>query len=283
MSNLKKFPYTWHEAIEILRNDPTHQDLIVNSYLTKDLIGNAKRFESSEEFKEVLKIIKNIKPDAKKVMDMPGGNGIATYAFALSDYEVTTVEPDGSHDVGRGAIEFVLQNANLKATIVDSYGESLPFPDASFDVVYVRQGLHHAADLKKMLQEIYRVLVPNGILIATREHVVDNYSDSLEAFLNSQVDHLMYGGENAFTLDDYMLAITNSGLEILDIVKPYDSIINYYPGSFEELHNKILNSKFGKVLSVCLSKQSIVKVGKWYLNNKKNPGRLYSFIAKKVS
>lgn len=281
--NNKKFQYTWHEAIEILRNTDEYKELIYNSYLTKDLVNNAVNFESSDEFKEVLSIIKEHIPSAKTIMDMPGGNGIATYAFAKSGFYVTTVEPDESKDVGRGAIDYVLQQEDLNARIIAAYGENLPFPDSSFDVVYVRQGLHHAADLNKMLQEISRVLAPNGILIATREHVVDNYSDSLETFLNSQVDHLLYGGENAFILNDYILAIKNSGLNILNEIKPYDSIINYYPGNFEELHNKILNTKLGKLLSIVLSKQNIIKIGKWYLNNKKTPGRLYSFVAKKVN
>jgi len=281
MNSTKKFPYTWHEAIEILRNDPTHKDLIFNSYLSKDLIDNAKRFTTSGEFQEVLKIIRKFKPNAKKIMDMPGGNGIATYAFASSGFEVTAVEPDSSGDVGRGAIDFVLQQSKLKATITEAYGENLPFEDSSFDVIYVRQGLHHAANLKKMLLEINRVLAPNGILIATREHVVDNYNESLENFLNSQVDHLLYGGENAFMLNDYVSAIKESGLSIIDVIKPYSSIINLFPSSVEELNTKILSSLFGKFLSLFLPKKYVINIGLWYLNRKNTPGRLYSFIVKK--
>jgi ubiquinone/menaquinone biosynthesis C-methylase UbiE len=281
MSSTQKFPYTWHEAIDILRNDPKHKDLIYNSYLSKELIDNAKRFKSSGEFQEVLKIINNLNPNARTIMDMPGGNGIATYAFAFSGYEVTTVEPDDSDDVGRGAIEFVLQQSNLKANVIEAYGENLPFKDSSFDIIYVRQGLHHANNLKKMLQEISRVLAPNGILIATREHVVDNYDDSLDEFLNSQVDHLLYGGENAFILSDYISSIKESGLSIINIIKPYSSIINLFPYSSEELNIKILNSSFGKILLLFLPKKYVIGVGLWYLNRKKIPGRLYSFIAKK--
>jgi SAM-dependent methyltransferase len=281
MNSTKKFPYTWHEAIEILRNDSTHKDLIFKSYLTKDLIDNAKRFTTSGEFQEVLKIIRKFKPNAKKIMDMPGGNGIATYAFASSGFEVTAVEPDGSGDVGRGAIDFVLQQSKLKATITEAYGENLPFEDSSFDVIYVRQGLHHAENLKKMLLEINRVLAPNGILIATREHVVDNYNESLENFLNSHVGHLLYGGENAFMLNDYVSAIKESGLSIIDVIKPYSSIINLFPSSVEELNTKILSSLFGKFLSLFLPKNYVINIGLWYLNRKNIPGRHYSFIAKK--
>lgn len=281
--NIKKteFKYTWHEAIELLRNDPVHKDLIFNSYLTLNLLENAKRFASGDEFNEVLKIIKNTFPSAKTVMDMPGGNGIATYAFALNGFEVTTVEPDPSNDVGRGAINFVLQESKLVSNVVEAFGENLPFDDFSFDIVYVRQGLHHAADLKKMIKEIYRVLAPNGILIATREHVVDDYDASLNNFLNSQVDHMLYGGENAFTLEDYVSSISQGGLSMLEVIKPFQSNINMFPSNVNNIELKLLNSMAGKVLSLILPSSMVINIGLWYLNGRKSPGRLYSFVAKK--
>jgi len=94
------------------------------------------------------------------------------------------------------------------------------FPSDSFDAVYVRQGLHHAADLPRMLEEIARVIRPGGVLLACREHVVDNYEESLQAFLDSQVDHQLYGGEHAFTLQDYRSAIAASGLIMLNEMGP---------------------------------------------------------------
>lgn len=45
----------------------------------------------------------------------------------------------------------------------------LPFPDAHFDVVYALMSLHHIRDIRSMLAEIRRVLVPGGLLIV-REH-----------------------------------------------------------------------------------------------------------------
>ena len=42
-TDMKQFKYTWEEAIEVLRNDPEHHDLIFNSYLTRDLVENSRR------------------------------------------------------------------------------------------------------------------------------------------------------------------------------------------------------------------------------------------------
>ena len=154
----KKFPYSWEQAIDILRKDPRHRQLIHDAYLTSDLRGNCRRFAEGEEFAEVLNLIKAHRPEARDVLDIPAGNGIATYAFARAGFNVVAVEPDASTSVGRGAIAASLAAENLQAGIVDAFGENLPFDAGSFDVVYVRQGLHHARDLKAMLREYARVL-----------------------------------------------------------------------------------------------------------------------------
>lgn len=275
----RSFRYSWEEAIEILRRDPAHRDLIFYSYLTADLSENGRRFFASDEFAAVLALLKEHAPGATRLLDIPGGNGIAAYAFTKAGFAVTTVDPNPSSSVGRGAIAAVLDGAGLNADIVDAYGEALPFPAGSFDVVYVRQGLHHAADLSRMLLEYARVLRPGGVLLACREHVVDNYGASLEKFLDSQVDHQLYGGEHAFTLADYKSAIERAGLLRLKEMDPFCSIINLYPGSFEQLHASILHSRAGRLLSKVLPKRLVIKFGLFWLKRRKLPGRLYSFLA----
>jgi SAM-dependent methyltransferase len=286
------FKYSWEEAIEILRNDPAHHDLIFNSYLTRDLVGNCERFADSAEFAEVLALLGRHGYAARlghpadahpqiSLLDMPGGNGIATYAFARAGYDVTSVEPDPSPMMGRGAIAQVLDKAGLRARIVEAWGEALPFSAGSFDVAYVRQGLHHARDLPKMVAELGRVLRPGGVLLATREHVVDNYGESLKAFLAAQVDHQLYGGEHAFTLPDYKAAISKAGLELVVELGAHDSIINAFPNTPDVLREKILMSRPGQMLRKVLPDNVVAGVGLWHLKRRKAPGRMYSFLAVK--
>jgi SAM-dependent methyltransferase len=275
----ERFKYTWEEAIEILRKDPAHQTLMFNSYLTRDLEDNCHRFAASQEFAEVRRLMAQFAPKARRVMDMPGGNGIATYAFAHCGFEVTTVEPNPSQSVGRGAIARVLASANLSANVVDAWGEALPFGDAHFDAVYVRQGLHHANDLPRMVTEIARVLRPGGMLLACREHVVDDYGPSLQAFLDSQVDHQLYGGENAFLLADYEKAFHSAGLDLRVELGPFDSVINTYPNTPAVLREKVLDSRPGRALRRVLPDDTVVALGKWRLERSKMPGRLFSFVA----
>ena len=276
-----RFKHSWEEAIEILRDDPAHQSLIFDSYLTRDLVANCRRFAASAEFEEAKALLARHGRGGRKLLDMPGGGGIATYAFAAAGFEVTTVEPNPSASVGRGAIAHVLAETGLRAEIVDAWGEALPFEAASFDAVYVRQGLHHASDLPKMLGEIARVLRPGGSLLACREHVVDNYGADLQAFLDAQPDHQLYGGEHAFLLRDYRAAISSAGLALERELGPYESVINAYPNTPEVLRRKILASRAGRMLSRVMPEDAVVAIGSWRVKTRKAPGRMYTFVAVK--
>lgn len=278
-----KAKYTWEEAVRILRDADEHRALIYNSYLTSDLVDNCRRFHASSEFEETLRILnKHISPGSN-VLDIPAGNGIATYAFVKEGFAVTSVEPDPSDTVGRGAIEFVLNAENMhdNVTIINGYGENIPLANETFDAVYVRQGLHHARDLQKMVNEINRVLKKGGVLIASREHVVNNYNGSLKAFLDSQPDHQLYGGEFAYTHRDYKKALAIGGFTIIGDMGPYDSIINMFPSSLEDFRHRILASVIGKALARVLPTNMVCNMGIWCLKKLKRPGRLHTFVALK--
>lgn len=274
----QQFKYTWEEAIEILRRSPEHQELIFNAYLTEDIAANCERFFNSAEFGAAKALLQEFAP-GRRVLDMPAGNGIATYAFSKSGFDVVAVDPNPSETVGRGATAKALAGSGLHAEIVDAYGENLPFPSASFDAVYVRQGLHHAADLPRMLEEIARVIRPGGVLLACREHVVDNYDESLQAFLDAQVDHQLYGGEHAFMLKDYRAAIASAGLLLSREIDPFDSVINMAPSSPEAMQARILDSRPAKILKRFIPDQIVVELGMWWARRRVAPGRLYSFLA----
>ena len=275
--------YSWEQTVSMLRRDPAAREMIFQAYLTEDLNENCRRFAGGAEFAETLRVLRDHAPESRTLLDMPGGNGVATVALASAGYIVTAVEPDPSESVGRGAINATLQQRKLDAAVVNAYGEDLPFTDSSFDIAYVRQGLHHARELRTMLAELARVLRPGGLLLAVREHVVDNYGRSLRAFLSSQIDHELYGGENAFTLSDYRAAFSAANLLKIEEWGPYDSTINMYPFDEVSLREKILASRPGRLLSAIFPAEWNCRLGLWWLKRSKAPGRLYSFLYRKPS
>lgn len=288
---------TWEQIIIQIRTEPKYAPLVDLAYFEADLPLNIERFRSREEYRETLNIIRKNAPDARRILDVGAGNGVASVAFALDGYEVTALEPDPSLTIGVGAIKSLKEHyklSNLK--IEESYGESMPFPDASFDVVYVRQAMHHAADLPRFVKECARVLKPGGLLLTVRDHVIYNEKDK-DWFLRSHPLHSFYGGENAFTFDQYSDAIKNAGISISTVLRHYDSVINYFPEDPNQISTRakeredLITTNLGKKLPL-IGKLQPVK--SWYRNRllqslgpandeRKIPGRLITFIGRKTA
>ena len=129
------------------------------------------------------------------------------------------------------------------------------------------------------MSEYARVLRPGGLLLGCREHVVNDYQSSLQDFLDTQVDHQLYGGENAFTLPDYRAAFAHAGFNLVEEIGPYESPINLHPNTPEILAEKICQSAPGRILGLILPKPLVARLGMWQLKRSNRPGRLYSFVA----
>ena len=272
---------TIDEAILWLRADPSSADLVFDSYLGRDVAESADRFLRSAEFAEVKQLLGPML-DRAVVADIGAGTGIASYALLKSGASrVFAVEPDASEEVGRGAIRRLREETSTPIEILDGWGEELPLPDGSIDVVYSRQVLHHAADLECFMLEASRVLRPGGVLLACREHVVDNDSQK-KAFLASHPVHRLAGGENAFPLPQYLAAIASSGLVLRALLGPWDSVINAFPAvrSTDELADypgRCLEERFGS-LGRHASRMPGVSALVWRRIRRPRPGRMYSFL-----
>ncbi len=80
---------------------------------------------------------------------------------------VAAVEPDAA--MRRMACALARRHG-VEADVVDGSGESIPFPDNSFDSVHVGLVLCSVDDVAATLAEIRRVLAPDGRLVVL-EHV----------------------------------------------------------------------------------------------------------------
>jgi SAM-dependent methyltransferase len=289
---------TWHETIEFIRREPEYSNLVVQAYFDEDLESNIIRFGESGEFIETVRLVKEICPSAKKILDIGAGNGIASINFALLGYSVFAVEPDNSDTVGTGAIKKSIEEHRLNnIKVFQQYAEEIDFADETFDLVYFRQTMHHARDLKKFIRESARVLKAGGILLAIRDHVIFNERDK-ELFLKTHPLQKYYGGENAFTPREYKDAMKLGGLKIEKEFKYYDSIINYFPLSQNDVKKISQDNKkslkhdlvnkvgfLGNIpflLNLYRIKNSFNVLPGYYLNELAIPGRMYSFIAKKI-
>jgi SAM-dependent methyltransferase len=274
---------TWEEAVEHLCSQPERQDLVRSCYYDSPLLDVAKRFSRSEEWKAILALL-DCAPG--RVLDVGAGRGIASFAFAEAKWDVVALEPDPSQKVGAGAIKQLSLDSGHPIAVCEQWGESLPFENETFDLVYGRAVFHHARHLGEFCSEAARVLKRGGIFLMTREHVISR-RDDLQAFLDSHPLHKLYGGEAAYLLREYTDAMTSAGLRVDRIIGPASSVINYFPQTISE-HAIAIAARLGGPLGPPgrLAWKAILKVPgiqttiEMLMNlRNKVPGRLYTFLA----
>lgn len=283
---------TWEETIREIRRRQDFKELVKLAYLDEDLKGNVERFIKSTEWKETEKLIAAHKAGKLRVLDMGCGNGIAAVAFALGRHEVVAVDPDDSITVGTGAVLHLKHLYGLdNLEVVTGYAEKVDLQSESFDLVYCRQSMHHANDLEKFVSNCSTFLKKGGIMITVRDHVVWGKKDK-KLFLKTHALHKFYGGENAFSDQEYATAFERAGLRVVIRLKHFDSVINYYPLSPEQVeqwrHQESDNIRSNL-------KKKLGMFGNWQLiywlytklifdpanltNEKKVPGRMYSYLS----
>lgn len=278
---------TYQESVHWVRNQADLRQTVTDCYLDEDTIAAARRFVVSEEFADVMGLLElNTAHDGKKILDVGCGNGIVSFAFASLGHVVTAIDPDDSDDVGLKAIEkliAVLKKGSI--TPNKAFAEELPYPSSSFDIVYTRQAVHHFSDLSVGIRECARVLKPGGHLLATREHVVDN-DEQLTVFLRDHLLHKMHGGEHAYPLQEYVLAINNANLQVERCLSPFDTVINHFPMTKTEMLES-LRERFAKRVGMSLANilvncpPATNYLRRHLASTCVTPGRMYSFLCKK--
>jgi SAM-dependent methyltransferase len=255
-----------------LKLQPENDSLVKACFYDDPLLAAAERFYASTEWRAVQGLIG---PTRGKALDIGAGRGISSFALAKDGWETTALEPDPSSVVGAGAIRTLSAEANLEIDVVEKWGEMLPFGNASFDLVYARQVLHHAYDLQQLCSEIGRVLKPGGMMIASREHVLSRRRD-LDEFLRQHPLHSLYGGENAFLLEEYVAAINAAGIRLIKVFNPLESEINLFPETRASI-------KAGIARKLWLPSPSLVPDALLSFKGRfmSAPGRLYTFWGRK--
>ena len=262
---------SWEDAVLWMRRQQEFKFLVDACFYDDPLPEAAERYFNSSEWKAVKAFYPH---KIGKALDLGAGRGIASYALASDGWDVTALEPDPSSIVGAGAIKYLATFAKMNIHVEESWGETLPFSDETFDMVHARQVLHHARDLNQLCCEASRVLKKGGVFLATREHVISKLAD-LPHFLEAHPLHNLYGGENAYLLAQYIDAISMSGIQLTSVLNPYQSDINLYPDTLTQLRARV--AKHYHLPSCCIPNWLLALRG----GMMDVPGRLYTFVGYK--
>jgi len=111
--------------------------------------------------KKVVKIVAN--NNSKNILDIATGTG----DLAINLSKIKNAKIIGL-DISSGMLNIAkekVKKKNLPIELVLGDSENLPFKDATFDAITVGYGVRNFENLDKGIQEIYRVLKPNGIFV----------------------------------------------------------------------------------------------------------------------
>jgi hypothetical protein len=154
--------------------------------------------------------------------------------------------------------------------------------------------MHHASNLNGFVENQARMLKKSGYFLTVRDHVVFDDSDK-KRFLATHPLQAFYGGENAFSPEEYRAAFQKTGLRVVKEMKYFESPINYFPLEEQDLEMRKkmpeqirlkLKAKLGAFfggmeLTQWLYKRIVFNPDD-LLNEKKIPGRMYSYLAYKA-
>ncbi len=114
--------------------------------------------------KKVVEIIKNTNPS--KILDIATGTGDLAImeSNAIPNAKITGLDISaGMLEVGKEKIKNLNLSDKIEMVLGDS--ENIPFEDNFFDAITVSYGVRNFENLDKGLQEINRVLKPNGTFV----------------------------------------------------------------------------------------------------------------------
>ena len=136
-------------------------------------------------------------------------------------YVATDILVDPKIGLARGAFYEKRVGPFLR---VQADGESLPFADGAFDVTYCVATLHHALDLRRMVDEMARVTRRGGYVLALNEgtRALQRSGDAPD-----QAEERRYGiNEHVHTLYAYLWAFLRAGLLVrrIEQAEGYDEI-----------------------------------------------------------
>ncbi len=125
--------------------------------------------------------IREMSPDIHGTyLDIGAGHG-ALARLVRREFTVTARACDYTKEL--------MRTRHVPVDIVDLNSETLPYPDAAFDLVTCTEVIEHIEHYRQTIREIFRILKPDGVFVLTTPNVLN---------LRSRLRYLLFGFFNLF-------------------------------------------------------------------------------------
>ncbi len=158
-----------------------------------------------------LDLLMEQEPRPRRVMDLGCGSGDSVDLFRAHDPDVDWVGVDIAMSPE------VLARQRSDARFVTYDGATLPFGDATFDLIYSRQVLEHVRHPDVHLAEVRRVLKPGGAFIGSTSQLEPYHSRSLWNY----------------TLFGFAELVSEAGLQLIELRPGIDGVTLVLRAHFE--------------------------------------------------
>jgi glycosyltransferase involved in cell wall biosynthesis len=104
----------------------------------------------------------------------------------------------------RVCLDVEINKSNNAISYVKADGTAIPFPQNTFDLIYLLDVIEHVNNDKKLVKEVIRVLKPKGKLILTTPHIgIKIFPTFLTKWVSLKWGHTLRQGYNPNLLIDY--------------------------------------------------------------------------------
>lgn len=116
---------------------------------------------------------------SKKVLEIGAAQGSFLIALSKRGYDCEGIEPD---DIALEIAQELSAKMRQPIKINKGFAESIPYNDASFDIVIAFGVMEHVHDIEKAFNEISRLLKPGGIFYFTSASAMCPVQNEIQYF-----------------------------------------------------------------------------------------------------
>jgi ubiquinone/menaquinone biosynthesis C-methylase UbiE len=183
----------------------------------KDSLSDFNKLFRNRLFIEVYEVLRkcfNIKDDSK-LLEIGAGTGRFGIRFTQENPTLHVTLSDPTESSVKLMKEYVRKYQLGNIDIVKCYGESLPFDDKTFDMVFSDVVLQHIEEPLKVVEEVNRVLKDDGFFVLTLVNKFNPFHSGYKIWKNLCKQKYDYGYEKSYTHSSLESLLSSGGFKVI--------------------------------------------------------------------